>query len=158
VRRDPPGGGRCGRLVGLTLLAMAVVAGCGGEASAEGGDQDLFDGTPNGELRLDMLDIAFDVEEVAVRAGEITAITIENSGALVHDITLESPGTRSGFRVLHGDPMSQEPPRRSTAHLALRPGSTAELRLEVAEPGEYEYYCSVPGHRGAGMRGTLTVG
>jgi uncharacterized cupredoxin-like copper-binding protein len=161
VRRDPPGAGRLSRLsrlVGLTGLVLALAAGCGGEASAEGGDQDLFDGAPDGELQLDMLDIAFSVDEIGVRTGEIVAITIENSGALVHDITLESPGTRSGYRVLDGDPMSQDPPRRSTAHLTLRPGSTAELRLEVAEPGEYEYYCSVPGHRGAGMRGILTVG
>ena len=158
MRREPPGGVRRGPLVGLMLLAMAVAAGCGGEASAEGGNQDLFDVPPDVELRLDMLDIAFDVEEITVRAGDITAITIENTGALVHDITLESPSTHSGFRVLDGDPISQDPPRRSTAHLTLRPGSTAELRLEIADPGQYEYYCSVPGHRGAGMHGTITVG
>jgi uncharacterized cupredoxin-like copper-binding protein len=157
VRRDPPGGRRS-RLARLTCLAIAIAAGCGGGAAAEGGDEDLFDAAPNRELQLDMVDIAFGVDQIAVRAGEITAITIENSGALVHDITLDAPGTRAGFRVLDGDPVSQDPPRRSSAHLTLRPGSTAELRLEIAEPGEYEYYCSVPGHRGGGMRGILTVG
>jgi uncharacterized cupredoxin-like copper-binding protein len=155
VRRDQPGGTHL--LARLTCLAIALAAGCGGGASAEGGDQGLFDGAPNRELRLEMLDIGFDLEEITVRAGEITSITIENSGALVHDITLDSPGTRSGFRMLDGDPINQDPPRRSTAHVAVRPGSTAELRLEVAQPGEYEYYCAVPGHRSAGMRGTLTV-
>ena len=28
---------------------------------------------------------------------------------------------------------------------------------EDAEPGEYEFYCSVPGHREGGMVGTLIV-
>ena len=31
------------------------------------------------------------------------------------------------------------------------------LRLRVAAPGTYEFFCSVPGHRGGGMRGTLVV-
>jgi uncharacterized cupredoxin-like copper-binding protein len=159
VSRADQAAGRLRRgVVWLTWLFVALAAACGGDPSAEGGDQELFDVAPASELRLEMLDIAFSLDEIDVAPGEVVAITVENSGALVHDITLESPGTRSGFRLLEGEPTSQDPPRRSTAHVALRPESTAELRLEVVEPGEYEYYCSVPGHRSAGMRGTLVVG
>jgi plastocyanin len=34
-------------------------------------------------------------------------------------------------------------------------GDSDELKLDV-KPGEYTYYCSIPGHR-ASMEGTLTV-
>jgi uncharacterized cupredoxin-like copper-binding protein len=105
-----------------------------------------------------MVDIGFSHDEIELAPGEVVAITLENSGNLVHDITLESPGTRSGYRMIEGEPIRQDPPGRSTAHLTLRSESTAELRLEVTEPGEYEYYCSVTGHRASGMRGTLVVG
>ena len=31
------------------------------------------------------------------------------------------------------------------------------MRLRVHEPGTYQYYSTVPGHREAGMVGTLTI-
>lgn len=38
----------------------------------------------------------------------------------------------------------------------LAPGETKEVVIN-APAGEYEFYCNVPGHREAGMVGTLTV-
>jgi uncharacterized cupredoxin-like copper-binding protein len=35
-------------------------------------------------------------------------------------------------------------------------GATEEVTLTAA-PGTYEYYCNVPGHKAAGMVGTLTA-
>jgi uncharacterized cupredoxin-like copper-binding protein len=35
-------------------------------------------------------------------------------------------------------------------------GGTKTLKLTL-KAGTYTYYCSVPGHRAAGMQGTLTV-
>jgi uncharacterized cupredoxin-like copper-binding protein len=39
----------------------------------------------------------------------------------------------------------------------IAPGATEETVIN-APAGEYEYYCNVPGHKQAGMVGTLTVG
>ena len=35
-------------------------------------------------------------------------------------------------------------------------GEESTVTVEL-EPGEYEFYCSVPGHEAGGMKGTLTV-
>jgi uncharacterized cupredoxin-like copper-binding protein len=38
------------------------------------------------------------------------------------------------------------------------PGSNAgEKLLKVDKPGTYQFYCSVSGHKDAGMKGELTV-
>ena len=36
-------------------------------------------------------------------------------------------------------------------------GDTDTAKIDL-QPGTYTYYCSIPGHRAAGMEGTLTVG
>jgi hypothetical protein len=43
-------------------------------------------------------------------------------------------------------------------HVPVAPGETVEVTIpEDAAPGEYKFYCSVPGHEAAGMVGTLVV-
>jgi nitrite reductase (NO-forming) len=42
-------------------------------------------------------------------------------------------------------------------HVQLPPESTTAVAIKPTGPGRLEFYCSVPGHRDAGMVGTINV-
>jgi plastocyanin len=103
----------------------------GKEAGGEGGGSTVeIEADPSGEL-------AFTTSKASAKAGEVT-IDFNNPQSLTHDVAIEdSSGKEVGKTELIGQ------------------GETStSVNLE---PGTYTYYCTVPGHREAGMEGTLTV-
>jgi plastocyanin len=36
-------------------------------------------------------------------------------------------------------------------------GQTRQVRIRVAKPGRYRFFCAIPGHRTAGMQGSLVI-
>jgi plastocyanin len=81
--------------------------------------------------------LAFTTDSASAKAGKVT-VNFTNSQPLTHDVAIEdSSGKTIG----------------KTELIAEGSDSTA-VNLK---PGEYTFYCSVPGHREAGMEGTLTV-
>ena len=42
-------------------------------------------------------------------------------------------------------------------HMSFKGKSNINVKLRNLEPGEYEYYCAIPGHKEAGMKGILIV-
>jgi uncharacterized cupredoxin-like copper-binding protein len=99
-----------------------------GGASAGGSDLKA-DADPSGELK-------FTVDSLEGKAGTIT-ITMENPSDLPHAVSIEGNGVDE-----HGETVEK--------------GGTSKVTAEV-KPGEYEFYCPVPGHKEGGMTGTLTV-
>lgn len=85
---------------------------------------------PSGQL-------AFTSDSATAKAGEAT-INFTNSSPVPHDVRIES----SGGEDIGGTEVITEG------------NESAEVELKA---GEYTYFCSVPGHRQAGMEGTLTV-
>jgi plastocyanin len=66
-------------------------------------------------------------------------IKFTNASPYVHNLTIEQ-GTSGS--AIGATPTFQ--------------GGTRTLRVRLS-PGRYTFYCSVPGHRAAGMQGTLIV-
>lgn len=76
--------------------------------------------------------------DVTVKAGTVT-FDVANDGSTVHSLEVEGP---SGEQEIEGD---------------LEPGASGELTVDLSEPGTYEMYCPVDGHKDMGMTGEITV-
>ena len=131
------------------LLAAVLLSACGddddpanhgggmgnggmGNGAAGGDNSPVADGARRVEVTG--TSFAFDPAEVTVEAGEDIAIALTADDVL-HDFVVDE----------------------LDAHVAADRGETAEGGFRADEPGRYSYYCSVPGHRDAGMEGTLVV-
>jgi plastocyanin len=82
--------------------------------------------------------LAFTKPDLVAKSGKVT-ISFANMSPLPHNMTIQQ-GT-SGAVVGHTPTFS---------------GGAKTLTVDL-KPGTYTFYCSVPGHRAAGMQGTLTV-
>lgn len=150
---------RCVTRSGVALVAFAMLAAaCGGESSSDGGAADtavagaLSALDIERSLEIGMRDVAFDRDRLEIAAGVLVELAIRNDGNLTHDFTIKDV------------PAEAEIPGRGSAgserfdvHVVVDGREDARLLLRVAEPGEYAFFCAVPGHRQAGMEGTLAV-
>lgn len=138
----------------LVVVAVALaLAGCGSDDSSAGGSHTESSasaaGSAGGEhahgeagdvaadaRRIEMTagSFEFNPAEIRVEAGEDIAIVLTSSDVL-HDFIIDD----------------------LDAHVAADRGKTVEGGFRADAPGTYTYYCSVPGHRSAGMEGTLVV-
>ncbi len=110
-------------------------AGGGGEAEAEGGTAAGAAATVDFETASSGL--AYTSESAEAEAGEVT-IDFTNPQAVPHDVAIED----SSGEVIAQTEQLTEGSDSATANL---------------KPGTYTFFCTVPGHREAGMEGTLTV-
>jgi uncharacterized cupredoxin-like copper-binding protein len=139
------------RLFAILLLAATLtVVACSGGAETATGPQ---------EVTLVATDIAFDQERIEVIAGQPVALNLRNDGVLEHDFSIthipaEMPADDHAEDDGHDMGHMEEQPE---LHTAAMPGASSTFTFTPTAPGEYTYFCSVPGHREAGMDGTLVV-
>ena len=127
----------------LVLIAFVLaLSACGGGSSSSsttpastsggggggGGSTVKISADPSGALKFEQTD-------VSATAGSIT-IDFTNMSSLPHDVTIEGNGASGATDTITD--------------------STTSTTVDL-EPGTYTFFCSVDGHRAAGMEGTLTV-
>jgi plastocyanin len=98
---------------------------------SEGGSSSVkLEANPEGQL-------AYNTKSLSAKAGKVS-VDFTNSSALPHNVTIESSG---------GEKVGATP---------TFSGGSKSVSVNL-KPGTYKFFCSVPGHRQAGMEGTLTV-
>lgn len=85
------------------------------------------------EVTITGHDIYFDPAEVTIKAGPVTFI-LPNEGAAEHDFSIDALGIQVNMPA----------------------GTTQTLEADIPA-GTYDFYCNIPGHKDAGMVGTLVV-
>jgi plastocyanin len=126
----------------LLLPAALLAASCGGGSSGGSSSSAAPPATsPSAggqtiDIPIASSGFSFTKTSVTAHAGTVT-LKATNPQSTPHDISLKGNGVDvKGSQVSNGG--------TSTV--------TADLK-----PGTYTFYCSVPGHEQAGMKGTLTV-
>lgn len=87
---------------------------------------------------IEMGNFEFSVTEMTASPGDSLMIVLTNNDGF-HDFVIDEFGVQSSV---------------------LETGETEILQIDIpedAQPGDYEYYCSVGNHREMGMVGTLTI-
>jgi len=106
----------------------AASSGAGATPAASSG------GNAATEMTVTMVDIAFQPDTLTIPANTDVTVSLPNTGASLHNFSIDELGIS----------------------VDVQPGDTGSTTIN-APAGNYEYYCNVPGHKQAGMVGTLTV-
>lgn len=138
------------------LVGGLVAAGCGGSDTEDAGDPGPAENpaspaetNPQGStqagrtakqtLRNDADasgQLAFEKKALRAKPGEVTLV-MRNPSSIPHAIAVRGGGADSSGQT-------------------VEKGGTSRVTVEL-KAGEHEFYCPVPGHEPAGMKGTLTV-
>ena len=114
---------------------------------------------PGTQIVLDAADFIYSPTSVKIPVGEPVMLTLRNTGAVEHDFVIEKidanidmvQDSGSDAHHAHGAEANYD------LHFSAQPGETSIIQFSVSEPGNYTFYCSVVGHKEAGMLGELVV-
>lgn len=118
------------------LLATAVEAPGSGKPAVEKDGKLAIEASPSGQL-------AYTTSKAEATPGAVT-ITMANMSGVMHNVAIEA-----------GENGATQKAAPIAASGFITKGSTS-LTVDL-KPGKYTFFCQAPGHRAAGMYGTLTV-
>ena len=118
----------------FVFICFAAVTACGG-----GGGGGSSTGAPAGSTPVQVMDFSFKPRDISLSAGKVVFFLV-NSGPAAHDLVIADATGKSVARSS-----------------LVQSGDTSTFTVDNLPAGKYVFFCDVPGHRAAGMEGTLTV-
>lgn len=99
--------------------------------------------------------MTFTPTKVEVKTGEQVRFILRNNGELEHEFVLAS----TADNLKHAEAMKKNPDMEhdDPNGKRLAPKKSDEIVWKFTKKGEFEYSCLIPGHREAGMTGTVVV-
>jgi nitrite reductase (NO-forming) len=94
------------------------------------------------EIKIVATDLKFTPPTIQAKVGQPVKVVLENKGAIEHDIA---------FPTLKADKAAAD------LKVVAKAGQTVTLEFTPTAAGSFEYICTVPGHKEAGMKGKINV-
>ena len=135
------------RTIFFILIPIVLLTACAGASQ------------PRTEIVVEATDFTYGPAAITIPAGQPVTLTLNNTGAVEHDFVVEKinipdvEASDTGPAAHHqmGDAPEYD------LHFFAKAGETATLHFTALEPGTYEIFCSIEGHKEAGMVGQLIV-
>lgn len=111
------------------------------------------------EITVEASDFAYQPASITVPAGEPVTITLNNVGRAEHDFVVEKinvtdvHASDSGPAAHHAGGHEAD----YDLHFFARAGDSETLQFTALESGTYEIFCTIEGHKEAGMIAQLVV-
>jgi cytochrome c oxidase subunit 2 len=115
---------------GVLVLAAAGCSTAGSATPAQGGA-----GGSGNEVRLVTTEWKFEPGTLQVPLGKPVSLVLDNKGALEHDIMAPA----------------------LNLHVYAAAKKTGSSMVTFDKPGSYDFECSIPGHKEAGMKGKIVI-
>ena len=93
---------------------------------------------PESAIQLEASNAGFAPASFSVPSGEVVTLSLTSTDTQTHVFKFESSAL-------------------SAVAIGVGPGETRAITFNAPEKGAYVFYCDVPGHRGRGEEGTMTV-
>ena len=88
------------------------------------------------DIHVTATDLKFSLDRIQVPTGRPVTLTLDNNGMIQHNIQVEGQDVR----------------------VSADPHQSKSTTITFDTPGELTFFCSIPGHKDAGMKGTIVVG
>jgi uncharacterized cupredoxin-like copper-binding protein len=133
------------RLFVLALILTFTLAACSSAASRSI--------TPK-TVTLTLNEFQFQPAEITANVGQPIKLVLKNNGTVLHDFV----STDAMVKVMEEHGAEHDMAGMETAmHAAIEAGQQSTLEFKAIQAGTYTFYCTVAGHKEAGMVGKLIV-